>query len=260
MTATRLHVMHASLKFNLERHQKRRALETIYDRGADVIGHTEAAGDGRLIRAVAEAYGYDVVQPWRDKGRRSSTAVLVRNDRPDLELVDGYYVATTPGQPGLARLGGHEPRGLAIAELAVAGSTMFVAEFHTVTGWGQPGRAPGRDETILEQWETSTKVAARLGRGSDLSLLMGDVNYDPDDRSPEDPSRILARHGWTSALEEAGKPDLPTHGRRTIDQLYTLDSDRRVSVAKVRRWTAPPLDHAQVSVWLDVTARRKAGK
>lgn len=250
-----VHVMQASLKFNADARAKRRALGQVYSRDADVIGHTEAAGDHRLLKAVADDNGYTLVHPWRDEGHRASTCLAVREGGA-IRLVDGYYVGTTPGQPGLARLGGHEPRGLAIAELEVAGSTLFVAEFHAVTGWGQPGRAPGRSAKVLAQWETSTKIAARLGRGADLSVLIGDVNYDPDDRSPNTPSEVLERHGWTSALEEVGKPDLPTHGSRTIDQLYTLDKDRRVVVKRVRRWTAPPFDHAQVSVWLEVTPRR----
>jgi len=251
---TVVHLMQASLKFDLDRDQQERTLEDVYDRGADVIGHSEAV-DHKLLADLAGDYGYRLVHPWRGHGRRASTALAIRRDEGRIRLIGSGYVNTTEGQTGPARLGGHGPRGLTMAELEVEGNVLHVSELHVVTGWGQPGRAPGRSEKVLDQWQDSTRLAARLGRGSDLSVLMGDVNYDPDDRSPNTPSEVLKAAGWTSALEEAGRPDLPTHHRRTIDQLYTLDRDKRVSVAKVKAWPPSAYDHRQVSVWLDLAPR-----
>lgn len=248
----RLHIMQASLKFDLRPAILRAALDEVYDRGADVIGHTELT-DHRLVEDTATRHGYRLVHPWRGSGSRSTTGIAVRRRRGH-KITATAYVNTTPAQPGLPRHGGHQPRGLAIVELETAGSTISVAEMHTITGYGKGN--PTRDAEVLTQWRQSTRVAARLGRGTDLAVLMGDVNYDPDDPTPNTPSRILKAAGWTSALDEAGKPDLPTHGRRTIDQLYTLDADRRVDVERVRRWTAGRLDHAQVSAWLTIQPKR----
>jgi endonuclease/exonuclease/phosphatase family metal-dependent hydrolase len=250
-----LHVMQASLQFSDPRAAVVRDLDTIYSRGADVIGHTEAGHFHELLKAACKRHGYRLVQP---KYRRQyiGTCFAVRDEHI---LLDSSYLHIIDAVRRPARLGGHGPHGITTVELDVAGERVHLSECHVLTGWGQSGRAPEREGQILKQWRVTTATAAQLGKGFDLSVLLGDVNYDPDDQSPNTPSRILRKQGWTSVFDEAGTPDLPTHeGGRTIDQIYTLDRDPRVSVHRVKVWRdRTAIDHQQVSAWLHINPRKR---
>lgn len=253
----RVHLQQASLRFDVRPRALAPAVSEILGRGAAIVHFTEAGGHADVLARTCKERGYQIAQPTHpdDPGRFVASALAVRNG---VKLVDVTFTPVVPAQPGRARDGGHDVRGVLTVNVVVDGVELHVSGVHIITGWAREDdeNLTPRGQQILEQWETTTALAAELGAGRDLSILMGDVNYDPDDASPDLPSDLLAEHGWTSVLDEVGRPDHPTHGRRTIDQIYTLDADRRVSVARVKVW--PPegptevLDHRQVSAVVEI--------
>ena len=254
-----LHVMQASLAFTARRVQLRQAVKALLDRDAAVIGFTEASAFRDELRELLAPAGYRLVQPNNPAtGRAVTTALAVR--RQDAPVAESGWQLVVPGRSELPRDGGHEARGMTWAELDWHGELVSVTEVHMLTGWG--GADLQRQRDILEQWRAALSHARRMARGARLSLLMGDVNYDVDDASPNTPTQLLRSYGFTSALALAGKPDAPTHGRRTIDQVYVYNGDVRVTVQRAKVWhePLPGIDHAQVSAWLDVRPRRMASQ
>lgn len=252
-----LHVMQASLAFTLSRTQLRNALHSILERDPHVIGFTEASAFRDELQTILGPAGYRIVQPNNPAtGRPVSTALAVL--RSVAPVMDSGWTLVVPGRAELPRDGGHEARGLTWAELDWGGELVTATEMHMLTGWGNADLE--RQRQILDQWRASLAHASRCARGFRLSVLMGDVNWDVHDQSPNTPRALLASYGFTSALEQVGKGDAPTHGHRTIDQVYTYNGDVRVSVARAKVWPMllPGFDHRQVSAWLDVQPRKLA--
>lgn len=249
MTTDQLHVMQASLAFNATRVQLHVALGELLHREPHVIGFTEASGFRDQLRERLTPAGYRVVQPLNPAtGKAVTTALAVHRSIP---VVESAWHLVVPGLSELPRDGGHEARGLTWALVDFHGSMLSVTETHMLTGWGT---TPDRNRQVLRQWEAALQHAARMGKGAALSVLLGDVNYDVDDASPNTPSMLLRRYGFTSCLSLVGKPDAPTHGERTIDQVYVHDRDARVDVARAKVWQTrlKGIDHHQVSAWLNV--------
>lgn len=251
-----LHVMQASLAFTAKRTQLRQAVKAMVERDPTVLGFTEASAFRDELRELLAPAGYRLVQPNNPaSGRAVTTALAVRRDAP---VVESGWQLVVPGLSELPRDGGHEARGMTWAELDWHGELVSATEVHMLTGWGSASL--DRQRQILDQWRAALSHARRLARGARLSVLLGDTNYDVHDASPNTPTQLLRSYGFTSALALAGKANVPTHGNRTIDQVYVYNGDVRVTVERAKVWSEPlpGMDHAQVSAWLDVRPRRMA--
>lgn len=241
-----LHLQHASLRFNVERRDLRPALKEIFNRRAHVVTFTEASEFHRHLERIGYEAGYELFQPFSPiTGRMISTPVAFR-----IELLNADYIPLVPPLALPASAGGHGDRGLTSAQFEFEGDIFNVNLMHVLTGWG--GADAKRKKQILHMWETSLKVAKGLAWGLPVSTLVGDVNYDPDDPSANTPSELLQQYGFTSVFDEA-KNTRGTHGGRQIDQIYTFNRDRRVSVNRVvvHKWLEG-LDHKQVSAFLEI--------
>lgn len=257
LTMDVLHVQQASMQFSDTPSQVERDLNKIYGRNAHVIGFTEASDFHPVLSDLAKDHHYRLIQPRRGRGGFISTPIAVRRDL--VTKAYGWHF-TTPGKPGKPSEGGHGPRGTTWVTLDFYGSKVTVHEAHLLTGWYKGGQLNDRGRAILRQWRATLNEARRDSQGYDIAVVMGDVNYDPDDPTPDTPSHLLKKYGFTSVFEEIGRPDWPTHGHRTIDQIYIADRDRRVGVKEVKVWSDSVqhtfTDHSQVSAWLEITRRR----
>ena len=251
-TVTRFKIMHASLQFSDPQRRRRADLEALYHhgmtKGIHAICHTEAADQGPDIAEIGAANGYQVHHPQIDEaGKVAATAILVH---PDLDILTAQYVPVIPAGPG------HGPRGVTSLQVGFDGEVIAVSTWHALRGWDYETADRRRD--IIDQWQAALTIATAYGRGTDLTVMTADTNYDEDDKSRNRPSRMLRDAGWTSALDEMGNEE-GTHGRRRIDEIWTLDADRRVSVRRVNVLTDEELhlgtDHLPVVAVLEILPR-----
>lgn len=236
----RLHIMQASGRFNTPDNVYREALEEVYDRGADVLHHTEAdAGQVAIIRRVAKDAGYGHVID------RQGGSVLVLSR--DFRRVVGSFADVVPPLDAPAQAGGHGPRGVLTADAEWHGESVSVSAFHGLSG---SGFDHSRRAKTLRMVDELGDVVSRNARGRAMAFWTSDTNIDEDDPLAGPYLAELRRHGLVSCWEEWGK-EKPTAHKRTIDVVGSARRDARVRLAGAPKvWPpVPGLDHRQVSAF-----------
>lgn len=248
----------AALQFSDRRPDTREDVRHFLRKLAPDIGSFTEAGDLiGLLEDEAQAAGYRLVAPYTNRGTRATTPIVVR--RETCRLTSAGWIDVLPPDPRKPAEGGHGPRGLVTASVnwGNEGSLEDVSliAWHAITGYGSGD--PVRDRQILDQFRVAAATTRRLARGSDLAFSNADENYDVDDPSNYTPAKIMREHGLFSAWDLAGKPDVGTHGDRTIDVTRVYRGDVRVSVVGARTFPVNS-DHDQTIVSVAVRPRVRA--
>jgi hypothetical protein len=243
MATNTLRIGHASLQYDDPDTQVRADVDHFLTEIRPVVGGlTEVGSDeAPIVRAACDAAGYLLIRPHDRTGRRTREPIVLRKDA--VQLVDYGHVWVIPESPGRLSEGGHEARGITWAEFLWEGNRITHNVFHVLRGYDGELH---RDPEILEQIRAIGRQVRRTAEGRSLGFASGDLNHDPDDKSDNLPTRILRDAGLVSAWEDIGRPDTPTHGRRTIDHVFRYRGDTRVDEASAARAFRRYSDHRQI--------------
>lgn len=243
-----LHIQSASQQFSDTEKQQAHDLEIILQRQAHFVGTSEVGTPEfrQLIREYAQRYGYTVMFPECVNGHKTNSPILVRND---LHIVQKYYIEVIPPYRAPAAKGGHSCRGINVVQTEWRNIHVSLVWAH----WLSKQDVPERAHQNMKLTRAVCAEVKHLGQGTNIVFWGGDINWDEDDPTPDTPGAVLKQSGLISIFEELNKPDLPTHGTRTIDLIGSYAPDNRVSAHKVKVWNDREeftnIDHNQVSGW-----------
>lgn len=235
----RIHAMQASGNAFHPAEQAGEALAVILRRVPTVVGLTEVTRDhAPTLARVARAHGFHLLH-----GAGDVALALHRRHR----IRRSEAIPLHPG--GRDEAGAYGPRALAVVEADVDGELVTFVEGH----WVRP-RTPARRRRHRLTTAAALRILDARSIGRRIAVLMGDTNEvdTPDPARPGTAGALLEGAGVTTVYDEVGL--YPGTGPKgyPIDVIATVDADRRLSVTGIRTWTAPGLDHKQLSAYLRI--------
>lgn len=236
-------VQSAAMQFSDNRDQHRHDLRIILSRKSHMVGTSEIdTQDFREdCKLVAKEKDYQFLCP-KDpvSGKHTHEPIFVRND---LEIKSTVFEQIIP--PG--SIGGrHGPRGLTTVRAKWLNNHVSLTWAHWLTDWDNEYRLKAN----LKLTRALITRVKQEGLGNRLAWWGGDINWDIDDPTLNLPAKLLREGGLLTVYNELGRPDIGTHGGRTIDLVGRYKNDRRVEALgfEVFRDTKQftYTDHAQV--------------
>ena len=255
-TAVQITVQSSSMRYSDTAPAMAWDCNLLFGRGSHIVGGTEASQNNplwHLIPKIGADHGYHVVHQ-----QNGEWLAVAKDFAP---IVDNGYLPISPGQPGPASQGGHQPRGLLWVEIEhpMLG-TITPAWGHWITGYNN--RA-SRAAEHTHMTKVFTEFVNARGKGKAISVFGGDININEETDLGKDhgkPDWLFNEAGMTTiwdALYKHGDNLPSTHNTRhgaTIDIIGALDKDQRVSAVDVQVFLGSPLrkDHADVVATYEV--------
>lgn len=247
----RIHILHSSQLYSLNRDQIREDAVVTYGRNAHVVATTESEKDpvrGVMIRQAAK-FGYQI--PGKDLPGGGLIAL-----REDCEVVAAGYSHVL--DPRKTRPGAHGHRGVHWVQFISPGGNLCshqVAHWLTGTALGSnPTDNIRREERNILLTNAMILEVSTRAMGDAIAFWSADTNVDEVKDTGADPTAPHAKFtaaGLLSIYDELGVyPD--THGKKTLDVIGRHRSDLRVSPNRVRVHPRQNKDHRDVSAWYTI--------
>lgn len=227
MTPTfRFRIEFAPMQFSDSQRQQEHDLKVVLKRNPHLMPTTEIDSRLRpLAYEVGKEMGYELIVPHNYRHGSSHSPVFVRRD---LEVVGRRYRVSIPG--GADEHGRYSSRGPTSVTVRYRDNLITLVNGHWLATWSDEDRWT-QNLGMTRDFIDVVQAAAKNRR---LAFWTGDLNIDRDDSTRNLPLELLARGGLKSAYAALGKPDIPTHGRRHIDEIGYYRGDARVKPVWIR--------------------------